>query len=471
MTKLRFICIITLELLLAASVMAQEFSDEERSLIASKIDELLSNYQKYGGLSKDGVKISDEYINNVNSLFKGTTDVYIYNDIDPENLMGENITVSEYNFKIRSWYESGLSIRLSWDASLMSEAAPVPDIKHSYKVSLLLEKQVMGVYKSSRIVNNTVDLFFIIEFREKGKAFTDFKIAGIQKEKPVLEVPEEPEVAVKEKKKKREGEGEKEIKKEREEREERLTKYVSVYFNPLYTRIYNKDIFNDEYWTASPGPGYNTGFGITFMPRKSIGVYSGLSLTNYRTDLSLKNYINESNTTLLTDKDNDVYYRYIQADVKENNSLTYFDLSLGVSYIKLNSKESMGLYVNAGCQLSYLFKGKYKISGTSTHMGYYPEYHVILYDLEDYDLTTENLDSEDAWDLSSYNLSGYLSFGLLVKLFRPLSIKAGPMVIYGINDLKYDIAKHRDDYISTIGVPGKTNTQAAGINISFVFKL
>jgi hypothetical protein len=460
MIKIRFICIITLELLLAASVIAQEFSDEEKSLIASKIDELLSNYQKYGGLSKDGVKISDEYINNVNSLFKGTTDVFIYNDIDPENLMEKKITVSEYNFKIQSWYEGGLSIRLSWDASLMSEAEPVPDMKNVYKVSLILEKQVMGVYKSSRIVNNTSDLFFIIEFREKRKSFTDFKIAGIQKERPVLEVPEEPVVAVKEKEKR-----------EREKEREVLTKYISVYFNPLYTRIYNKDIFNDENWTASPAPGYNTGISITFLPRKSIGVYSGLSLTNYRTDLSLENYINESNTNLLTDKDNDVYYRYIQADVKENNSLTYFDLSLGVSYIKQNSKESLGLYVNAGCQLSYLFEGKYKIRGTSTHRGYYQDYHVILYDLEDYDLTTENLDSEDTWDLSSYNLSGYLSFGLLVKLFRSVSIKAGPMVIYGINDLKYDIAKHRDDYISTVGVPGKTNTEGAGINISFVFKL
>jgi hypothetical protein len=440
--------------MLATSVMAQEFSDEERSLIASKIDELLSNYQKYGGLSKDGATISDEYINYVNSLFKGTADVFIYNDIDPENLMEKKITISEYNFKIQSWYKGGLAISLSWDASLMSEAEPVPDIKNGYKVSLLLEKQVMGLYKSSRIINNTSDLFFIIEFRKKGKILTDFKIAGIQKERPVAEVPEEPVVVVKEKKKK-----------------EGLARYISVYFNPLYTRIYNKDIFNDEYWTASPAPGYKTGLGITFLPGKSIGIYSGLSLTNYRTDLSLENYTKESNTTLLTDKDNDIYYRYIQASVKENNSLTYLDLSLGISYIILNSRESLGLYARAGCQLSYLFQGKYKISGTSTHRGYYPDYHVILYDLEEYDLTTENLDSEDTWDLNSYNLSGYLSFGLLVKLFRSVCLETGPMVIYGINDLKYDIAKHRDDYISTIGVPGKTSTQAAGINISFIFEL
>ncbi len=452
MMKHRFICIVTLKLLISVSLFAQEFSDEERSLIASKIDELLTNYQKYGGLSKDGVKISDDYINNINNLFKGTVDVYIYNDIDPENLMDKKINVSEYNYKIQSWYEAGLAIRLSWDASLMSEAEPIPDSKNGYTVSLLLEKQVMGLYKSNRIINNTSDLYFIIEFRKKGKAFTDFKITGIQKERPVAETPEEPMVVVKEK-------------------EEKLGKYLSVYINPLYTRIYNKDIYDDEYWTASPKPGYNAGLGMTLFPGKSLGVYAGLSLTNYRTDLRLQNYNNESNTTFLADKDNDVYYRYIQADVEESNSLTYFDLSLGISYIKLITKESLGLYINAGCQLSYLFIGKYKISGTSTHRGYYPAYHVILYDLEDYDLTTENLNSEDTWDLNSYNLSGYLSFGFQVKLYRSLSINAGPMIIYGINDLKYDIAKHRDDYISTVGVPGKTNTEAVGINISLIFEL
>jgi hypothetical protein len=454
MIKFKFICIVALKLLISGSLLAQEFSDAQRSLIATKVDELLTNYQKYGGLSKDGVKISDDYINNVNNLFKSTVDVYIYNDIDPENLMDKKITVSEYNFKIQSWYSAGLAVSMSWDASLMSEAVTVPDKKNDYVVSLLLEKQVMGVYKSKKIINNTSDLYFIIEFRKQGKVFTDFKIAGIQKERPVPEIQEEPKVVVKEK-----------------EEVEKLKKYISVYFNPLYTWIYNKDIFKDEYWTASPKPGYNSGLGMTFCPGKSLGAYAGLSLTNYRTCLKLENYSNESNTTLLTDKDNDVYYRYIQADVEEWNSLTYLDLSLGISYNKLLIKELCGLYLNAGCRFSYLFTGKYKISGHSNHRGYYPQYHVILYDLEDYDLTAKDLNTENTWDLNSLNISAYLSFGFLVKLHRSVNLNAGPMIIYGINDLKYDVAKHRDDYISTVGVPGKTNTEAVGINISLIFKL
>jgi len=450
---LRFVFFTVIKLSIITSLLAQDFSVKQKILIASKIDELLKNYQKYGGLSKDQIEISALYVNKLNNLFKGTKDVYVYNDIDPQKLLNDKITYTEYVLKIKTWYKAGLATKLIWDASLISEAVRLPDSKKSYAVSLLLEKQVMGVYKSNTIVNNINDLYFIIEFEKSGKTFTNFKIAGIQKERPILEVPEEPEVVVREKK-------------------EKYEKYLSVYFNPLYTSIYNKDISNNDYWTASPKTAYNSGLGMTFYTAKlPLGLYTGLSLTNYRTDLKLEDYVNESNTTQLRDKDDDVYYRYIEADVEESNSLSYLDLSLGISYNKFLKKETFGIYVNAGGQFSYLFTAKYKISGTSTHRGYYPQYHVILFDLEDYDLTSENLDSEDTWDLNSINISGYLSIGFLVKLHRLVCLNAGPYLIYGISDLNYNTAKHRDDYISTVGTPGKTNTQALGLNISLLFIL
>ena len=450
---MRFVFFTVIKLSIITNLLAQDFSAKQNILIASKIDELLKNYQKYGGLSKDQIEISALYVNKLNNLFKGTKDVYVYNDIDPEKLLDHKITFAEYVLKVKTWYKAGLATKLIWDASLISETVRLPDSKKSYAVSLLLEKQVMGVYKSKTFINNINDLYFIIEFEKSGKTFTNFKIAGIQKERPILEVPEEPEVVVREKK-------------------EKYEKYLSVYFNPLYTSIYNKDISNDEYWTASPKTGYNSGLGMTFYTAKlPLGVYTGLSLTNYRTDLKLEDYVNESNTTLLRDKDNDLYYRYIEADIEESNSLSYLDLSLGIIYKKFLIKETFGIYVNAGGQFSYLITAKYKISGTSTHRGYYSQYHVILFDLEDYDFTSENLDSEDTWDLNSINISGYLSIGFLVKLHRLVCLNAGPYLIYGISDLNYNTAKHRDDYISTVGTPGKTNIQALGLNISLIFKL
>jgi capsid portal protein len=80
---LRIVYIILIKLLLAGSILAQDFSVTQKRLIASKIDELLENYQKYGGLSEDGIAISALYVKKLNDLFTGTKDVYLYNEIDP----------------------------------------------------------------------------------------------------------------------------------------------------------------------------------------------------------------------------------------------------------------------------------------------------------------------------------------------------------------------------------------------------
>ena len=173
----------------------------------------------------------------------------------------------------------------------------------------------------------------------------------------------------------------------------------------------------------------------------------------------------------MVDKDGDSYYRYIQSDLEEQNSLTFLDASLGVNLNKFLGKRNFGLYLNTGLQFSYLFMSRYTLTGSSSHTGYYPEYHVVLYNLEDYDFTSEDLNDENDWELNSMNISAYMSFGLLVKLHRLVYLNAGPYLIYGISDLKYDTPKHRDDYISTIGIPGRTNTQALGLNVSLLFVL
>ena len=98
----RIICITFIKLLLTASLIAQDFTVTQKRLIASKIDELLENYLKYGGLSENGVEISALYTKKLNDLFSGTKDVYLYNDIDPEKLLDEKISLTEYVLKVRS---------------------------------------------------------------------------------------------------------------------------------------------------------------------------------------------------------------------------------------------------------------------------------------------------------------------------------------------------------------------------------
>ena len=447
--RLRYII---LPALLASNVLlSQEFNADQKKTIASETDKLLRNYKKYGEFTENGADISASYVNNFKNLFRNTTNTYIYNDIDPEGMLDSSITVMEYIFKAQTWYPGGLDLDLSWDVSIISDPVNVNGTNKNFAVSILLQKQVMGVYKSRKIQNNIGDLYFIIEFEKSGRTIKDFKIAGIQKQRPVLE--KKPEVIVVEKTARKE------------------VIRIGVFARPLYTRVYNKDIFSDDFWQAEGGIGYCGGLQFMFLTEESYGFYTGLGMSNYRSYFKLENFDNEGNSELLTDKDGDDYYRYIQADIEEWNSLSYLDLSVGGYYI-LNKDKNISPYINAGIQLSYKLTGKYKIKGSSTHMGYYPEYHVILYDLEDYDFTSEeNINSESTWEVNPMLISAYASFGIRMKLGKIGHLNLGPAIVYGLTDLKYDTAKHRDDYISTIGMPAKTIIQAGGINLSFEFTL
>jgi hypothetical protein len=439
-------------LLISNIVSSQEFSDEQKKTIAAETDKLLENYQKYGAFSENGANISTAYVNNFKNLFKNTTNVYLYNDIDPEGLLDTSITVMEYIFKVQTWYPDGLDIDMSWDASLISEPVSVDGSNQNYVMSILLQKQVMGVYQSKKIQNNIVDLYFLIGFEKAGRNLRNFKIAGIQKERPVLEKPEEKVVAV-----------------PRIVKEEVI--FVSIFGRPLYSMIYSKDIFSDNFWKAKGGIGYSAGLQFLYLTDQSYGVYAGLSMSNYKSFFKLENFDNEGNSELLTDKDGDDYYRYVQADVEEWNSLSYIDLSLG-GYYALNNNKEITPYISAGAQLSFRLVGKYKIEGSSTHMGYYPKYHVILYDLEDYDFTSdENIKSESTWEVNPLLILAYFSCGLRFELSNIGYLYFGPSIVFGLTDLKYDTAKHRDDYISTVGIPSKTNIMAGGINLSLEFTL
>ncbi len=445
------LCYIILPVLLISNIiLSQEFNSEQKKTITTETNKLLKDYQKYGKFSENGANISTSYVNNFKNLFKNTTNIYVYNDIDPEGLLDSSITVMEYIFKVQTWYPDGLDLNMSWDVSIISEPVSIDGTNKNYVVSVLLQKQVMGVYKSKKIQNNIGDLYFLIEFEKSGRTLKDFKIAGIQKERPVLEKPVEVVV-------------------QRIEREEVI--HIGIFGRPLYTRIYSKDIFGDDFWQAKGGIGYSAGLQFLFLPDKSYGFYAGISMSNYRSYFKLENFDNEGNSELLTDKDGDDYYRYIQADIEEWNSLSYLDLSVG-GYFILNNGKNIKPYISAGVQLSYKLAGKCKFKGSSNHMGYYPEYHVILYDLEDYDFTEElNINSESTWEVNPMLISAYMSFGMRIKLGKTGHLNVGPAIVMGLTDLKYDTAKHRDDYVSTIGIPAKTIIQAGGINVSFEFTL
>ena len=122
-------------------------------------------------------------------------------------------------------------------------------------------------------------------------------------------------------------------------------------------------------------------------------------------------------------------------------------------------KSKLNFYLNAGARLSFLLSGKFEATGSSTHMGQYPDYaNVTLFDIEEYGFSTEDISESADWEVNSMNMAGYASAGISYS-FGKAAIRIGPSVVMGLSDLKYETAKHRDDFVSLMGVPDKTNTQ------------
>jgi hypothetical protein len=212
------------------------------------------------------------------------------------------------------------------------------------------------------------------------------------------------------------------------------------------------------------------------MVGKDFGLYGGLGLSNYRTDYEVRDYINYDPLTdslfvlyPKEDKDGDTYYELISASVTENASLTYLSIPLGIRYSI--GKEKLRVTGQVGLEFSFLLSSRYNASGNSGHRGYYPDYHVVLYDLPDYGFYEGDINTSGEWALSTFNLSTQVSLGAEMELTKNIFLFAGPFLSYGLTDLEYNTAKHKDDYISLSGDPGKLNTFGAGLVIELIYKL
>lgn len=436
--------IVFLIFLLRQITYAQEvkFTPGENQSIKSKINTLLRKYEEYASFSKDGMNIDHDMVNNFKGLF-GSTNINVYNNLEPEQPFEQNITVDEYIYKIVSYYQSGLEVKLNWDVEQISNPFSVLYTKNNYRLYLPVEIQLIGLYKGKRIHNTKESLYFVFKLKRTKEGLSDFKIHAIQLVEPVFQGPKKSNI------------------------------HLSFHGAPLYTKIYSKDIFNNENWSAKGQTGFCSGIKIAYFFNDYFGINTGIKYSSYRTQYLLKNFDNYGINTLQDeDKDGDIYYKYfIDTDVKEYCKLNYLDIPLGIMIKPLKERRIIP-FLNFGLQISYLLSTNFDATGHSSYQGYYPHYHVVLYDLEKYGFTTRDIKENDDWELSPFTISAFFSPGVSIALFRSVSFGINPGIYIGLNDLGYEKAKYREDFINTIGTePDKISTQAFGFNLFLLFRL
>lgn len=415
----------------------QTLSPLQVNKLTSEVNRLLQGFEKYSAYQPEQLDKREapaEFL----SLFD--SDASIQNFLDPGTLNREGITPGEYYDYIRTGFGHGLSFKLLWNTSKLNRSVAADELVDAYVVYVPVGIRAIGMFREQVISNISEEYYVVIAFSISHELVSNASIHRIQAEKPVMNYTRKSEFL------------------------------LGVYAAPAFTRIHSRDIFADGDWDAWGEISYRAGLNLFYKLSENICLYSGLGLSSYRSAYEIKGFNNFSENTILNvDMDGDSYYEHVDASVTEENTLTWLDVPLGIRYSTGSKK--LKFFLQGGVEFSFMLSSNYSATGNSEHQGYYPDYHVVLYDLPDYGFTTEAIDINEDWDLNSFNLSFHVIMGAEISLGKNSRLQIGPFANTGLTDLGYDRAKHRDDYYSLSGNPGKLTTRSAGILFEWLFKL
>jgi hypothetical protein len=421
-------------------VNAQKMSLLQVNKLNSEVNRILQVVGKYSACQPGdtALGIPDEY----KAVF--AEDAWILNFLNPYEQDQKQVSPDEYYRFIRESYTAGLNLKLHFNTGNMSRPVAADAGNVNFIVYLPVTVTAVGLYKSQKIINLNRDYYGILGFRYENNLVSDVKILYIQAVKPIMNY------------------------KYTTTKESAFA--FGFYGGPGFTRIYSQNIFTGENWDAWGEFGYQAGLKMIFMLGTDVGLYGGVGLSNYRSVYEIIGFNNDSiiDHYQRVDKDEDTYLEYISATVTENNSLTYLDVPIGIRYNI--GKEKLHFTGQAGFVFSFLLSSRYSATGNSDHSGYYPQYHVLLYDLPDYGFSQGPIDANGKWELSTFTISAQVSLGAEMQLHKNIFLFVGPFINYGLTDLGYETIKHRDDYINLTGDPGKLNTFMAGLTIELTYK-
>lgn len=229
------------------------------------------------------------------------------------------------------------------------------------------------------------------------------------------------------------------------------------------TNIYNKAIDENEQWNYSGDPGFLTSVEGEYFFTQNIGVGLGVGYNFYNSSNKINGYNFNENTIMREDADGDIYYLYNDVD-----NITEKWKVRAISFpIKFKLRFEIGkfnYYGNIGFKFKQISSAKIKSSGNSTWRAYYPAYHVVIYDVEPYDYTSHDLNSENSFvDFNKSMKSVIIEGGVSRSLTENYSISLGFFFERGFDDLEYKQPVHNGDFLNTVGIIDETILSAWGI--------
>jgi hypothetical protein len=320
-------------------------------------------------------------------------------------------------------------------------------------VTIQLELAVIGAYSRGGQFSNLVTLEFDISFRIEEFLLKDFKIIAINKVASDL----------------------------RFQKEERVPFFEKqVNFNGLYSwsGVNNTDAgadFLDRDLNITNGFGYSLSIELIRMiaapvPEEfSWSIGFGFSEINFQ--IQQANYFYSEFTM---DQDNDQYFHNVQGEnIVEDVRLRFIDIPVRYRYER-QFANGWAYYLHPGLQLSYNLETLYSGSGIFSYSGYYPQYDLVLENLEEYNFVSDEVASASrGQELSQYTFSGTFNGGLTKGW------ESGWTVYLGITAFKNIISNQvidGNEFISTQAgeymgmLPSVNSVNAGGVGLQVGFR-
>jgi hypothetical protein len=440
-----------------------EFNADDMTKIHGELKSVLIDYSNFMSLIGDPQESSEDkefYKTSFLKLFQ-TTDVKIYNDINPEP-QTSLISVNDYLADFITFYPSGIkNLSINSDSAKFGNVMKGDDGKYYTYVNA--DKFFSGNYKGKEVFRKMFPLVFKISFKASGKTFTDFTINSIDissvnfyQASAGTADNKKPEIIIK----------------------PVTRKGLSITFIASFgqTQIKSKDITSltvanaQHSWNVSPKYGYLAALGVNYFFTDNIALKSGIEFSKYSEKYNLNGSF--TNNVLSTDINSSPYYKQIDANIDSVVNINFLTIPVLINFVS-GKPGRFGFYAEAGTKISIPVSASYSSKGSFKTSGNYPSnpsviQHLDLPELGFYD--REGTINKGEIDLTSVNFSIYSSVGINIPLGYYSFISLGPEMNLGLTDILSDKKKYVDIFGKSY-VHQATKIMNFGFRISLTYKL
>lgn len=427
-----------ISLLVLSSISIAQVAGDEKT---KGIKELLEKYQMYGQFTIDGNSTNTEYAQNFVALFETTSKMEVYNDMAAKK--GEPFSfgsAQEYMQYVIRNYPYGIDISLDFSQMKVIDKFKLKG-KEGYIVQI--PKRITGLYliKSFHRFNGTVYFFINETVTDKG---AQYKIARVLD--PVTY--------------------------QKYDGNQRITGLYAGFSGGYgQTMIMNNSVLSATEIYTDLEYQYNKAllFEVNYMFTRGFGLGTGIGFSTYSSAFMVNQFTSNSTDITLTDEDGDTYFPLLEVNnLVETDVINSVDIPVMLKF--RTGKGKTAFYIDMGVIYS-MITAEYSLQGTQTKSGYYPEYEVLLDDVEEYGFGTFSFNNE-AQELKlkeTANLSAYLGMGLSIPLTGGLYMKLGVNARYGITDIGLGQNLQPFDFSNFIKNPGSTNLIYGGAEIGLSY--